>query len=65
MTTNATYTGFAHEAGDLKKYIEASGLFSILLRCGNIVHYTPQNADDFRCWLVSHNIYSVTKREVN
>ncbi len=64
MTPNATYTGFDHEAGDLKKYIEASGLFSLLLKCGKIVHYTPQHADDFRRWLTSHHICNIHKREI-
>lgn len=64
MTPIATGTGFDHEAVDLKKYIEASGLFSILLKCGKIVHYIPQHAGDFRRWLTSHNICDIHKREI-
>lgn len=65
MTPKATYPDFKHEACDLKKYIEASGLFSILLKCGAIIHYRPLCAADFRAWLSSHNIDSVNKQKVH
>lgn len=65
MTPKATYPDFKHEAYDLKKYIEASGLFSILLKCGAIIHFKPPCADDFRAWLRIHNIDSISKQKVD
>lgn len=59
MNISAAYPEFEHEAHELTRYIEASGLFSILLKCGNIIHHTPAHADDFRDWLTSHNIINL------
>lgn len=64
MTPSATYPDFEHDAYSIKKYIEAIGLFSILLKCGKIVHYTPACADSFRSWLSSHDISRINKEEV-
>lgn len=63
MSINAAYPDFEHEAKELNRYIEASGLFSILLKCGTIVHYTPVHADDFRNWLTSHDIVNLRDNE--
>lgn len=48
VATKRAYPGFEYEPDTLTKYIEASGLFSILLKGGKIVHYKPSNPEDFR-----------------
>jgi hypothetical protein len=63
MITNASYPRFEHKATELAKYIEALGIFSILLKNGKIVHYTPANTDDFRKWLNNHNIDNIRSNE--
>jgi hypothetical protein len=63
MKLIATYPEFEYNAGDLKKYIEASGLFSILLKCGKVIHYKPKSVNDFRNWLQSHNIFNLRCNE--
>jgi len=59
MNTIATYPEFEYKASELKRYIEAVGLFSILLNNGEIVHYTPGSSTDFRKWLCCNNIINV------
>ncbi|MCH5719591.1 hypothetical protein [Niabella hibiscisoli] len=63
MNTNVTYPEFGYKAHELNRYIEASGLFSILLNCGEIVHHRPVHVNDFRNWLSSHNIVDLRSAE--
>lgn len=56
---SATYPDLEHHVGELSRYIEASGIFSILLINGGIVHFIPEDASDFREWLYNHNIENI------
>lgn len=58
-TDTIAYPEFKHEAKELTKYIEALGLFSILLKNGDIVHFTPNHTEDFRNWLRQHKIQNL------
>lgn len=59
MESTATYPEFKHEAKELTKYIEATGVFSILLKDGNISHFKPTDMEDFRAWLSQHEIPNI------
>ncbi|MGJ7031547.1 hypothetical protein [Niabella hirudinis] len=59
------YPEFAHAPATLNKYIEASGIFTIMLKTGAIVHFSPGNADDFRKWLVEHCIPDIRTQRHN
>lgn len=59
MNTIATYPEFEYRASELKKYIEAVGMFSILLNNGEIVHFMPVCSTDFRKWLRCNNIINI------
>jgi hypothetical protein len=61
MNTDLSYPEFGYAPNEINKYIEALGLFSILLKNGNIVHFTPQNREDFRMWLTRHNIKDILR----
>ena len=63
MNINAAYPEFQHEAHELNRYIEASGIFSILLKCGDIIHHRPMHVEDFRNWLSSHDIVNLRSDE--
>jgi len=54
-----SYPAFEHSADTLKRYIEAAGIFTILLKDGTITHYFPENVIEFRSWLEKHNIQDV------
>jgi hypothetical protein len=56
MNTNYFFPGFDHCVVQLKKYIQAYKVFTILLTDGRIVHYQPQNVTDFQNWLLQHGI---------
>ncbi|GAB3430793.1 hypothetical protein GCM10027516_38700 [Niabella aquatica] len=60
MTTKATYyPKFDYTPTDLSKYIEAAGIFTILLKSGKTVHFFPENNESFREWLNTHNIQNL------
>ncbi|HQW94281.1 MAG TPA: hypothetical protein PLU58_00680 [Saprospiraceae bacterium] len=59
MTDAAYYHGFEYTSADLTKYIEAAGVFSILLRNGSVVHFFPESKEGFREWLQKHKIQNV------
>lgn len=63
MNTIATYPEFKYKASEIKRYIEAVGLFSILLTNGEIVHFTPGCSTDFRNWLRCNNVTNVKNSE--
>lgn len=52
----AAYPGFEHAPEALTKYIEASGIFTILLKSGHIIHFSPENGEAFRTWLQDQGI---------
>ncbi|ANH79989.1 hypothetical protein A8C56_02465 [Niabella ginsenosidivorans] len=55
----AAFPGFEHAPDELTKYIEAFGIFTILLRNGSVVHYNPDDTNAFRYWLNRHKIIDI------
>ncbi len=60
--TAALYPGFEYTPGILRKYVEASGIFTIMLKDGTIVHFSPSDNGSFRNWLEQHAIPGVNSR---
>lgn len=56
MKEDMYFDGFEHRADELRKFLCTAGIFSISLKSGKIVHYTPEDIDAFRLWLAAHNI---------
>ncbi|MBO9592241.1 MAG: hypothetical protein J7599_04975 [Niabella sp.] len=50
------YPQFEYSFTDLEKFIEAAGIFTILLKNGKTVHYVPDQPQLFKRWLEAHNI---------
>ncbi|SDE32031.1 hypothetical protein [Niabella drilacis] len=63
--TVPTYPEFEHAPATLNKYIEASGIFTIMLKTGAIVHFSPGNAEAFRKWLTEHSIPDIRTQHRN
>ncbi|WP_300603863.1 hypothetical protein [Niabella sp.] len=57
----AFYPGFEYDTGTLVKYIEASGIFTILLKGGTVVHFSPEDATGFRSWLQQQGIPDIRR----
>ncbi|NIG55655.1 hypothetical protein F3J22_19340 [Chitinophaga sp. Cy-1792] len=54
------YEGFGWGITEIVKFIEAAGIFTMLLTTRKVVHFTPENAERFRRWLKYHNITDIT-----
>ncbi|WP_018629141.1 hypothetical protein [Niabella aurantiaca] len=64
-TAALTYPEFEHKPAALTKYIEATGIFTIMLKTGAIVHFSPCDTDGFRSWLTEHNIPDIRTQNDN
>lgn len=53
------FPGFDYKASELSKFLAASDLFTILLKNGDIIHYTSTNRFVFHQWLTYHNIENI------
>ena len=58
-TLAATSPGFGYTPDQLNRYIEASGIFTILLKNGLIVHHNPDDAETFRYWLSFYKVIDI------
>lgn len=47
---------FTYQHAELHKFIEASGIFSIMLKTGEIIHFQPESPEEFSAWLNKHRI---------
>ena len=56
MSANSRYPGFDHPASDLFKFLAASNFFTIMLKEGRIIHFTPDDENSFRHWLLLNKI---------
>lgn len=63
MTSASNYPDFEYTAEQLAKYLVASDFFTIMLKNGDVIHFTPKDADDFKKWLEKHNISSIRSEE--
>ena len=57
------YPQFAYTANELSAFIFSVDTFTILLKEGGIVNYTPDNAETFRQWLQENNIRDIKRNE--
>jgi len=53
------YPGFNYPANQLSKFIAAADLFTILLKNGEIIHYTAVDKTDFHQWLAAHDVKNI------
>ena len=55
----ATYPGFEYDASELCKFLASSDLFTILLKNGEIIHYTASDKKAFTKWLQDNNVKNI------
>lgn len=52
-------TSFGYRSEDIKKYVLAAGLFTLMLQSGKIIHYEPEDAEAFERWLLHNGIQNI------
>ncbi|HEY0667299.1 MAG TPA: hypothetical protein VGD22_03925 [Sphingobacteriaceae bacterium] len=61
MLTTSKFSGFDFEIDQISKFLSVLDFFTIMLKDGRIVHFTPSCVDSFRNWLVDNNITDIGK----
>jgi len=56
MSASSHYPGFDYPANQIFKFLSALDYFTIMLKDGQIVHYTAPDVNAFRQWLTDNNI---------
>lgn len=63
MTSADHYPDFKYSGRQLAKYLAANEFFTIMLKNGDIIHFTPKDVDAFRKWLEKNSIPSIRSEE--
>ncbi|RKD15133.1 hypothetical protein BCY91_06320 [Pelobium manganitolerans] len=63
MATANHYPDFGYTAGQLAKFLAASDFFTIMLKNGDIIHFTPKDVTAFRRWLEQNKIPNIRSEE--
>jgi len=63
MTSANRYPDFEFAAGQLSKFLAASDFFTIMLKNGDVIHFTPKDVSAFQKWLDENNIPSIRSEE--
>lgn len=64
MLTTTHYHGFDYQADKLLKFLAVLDFFTIMLKDGTIVHFTPACTKSFRQWLLDNDVADIGKRDV-
>jgi hypothetical protein len=63
MTTSVFFPGFDYPASEILKFLTASDLFTIILKNGDIIHFSLDDATLFKEWLIKNNIADIRKEK--
>ena len=63
MTATDYFPGFDYLASDLLKFLTSSDFFTILLKNGNIIHFTTEDEMLFKKWLIDNDVVDIRKEE--
>lgn len=63
MTAASHFPGFNYPAFELLKFLNASHLFTIMLKNGDIIHFSTDDSILFKQWLVDNNVADIKKEE--
>ena len=55
----SSYTGFDYKADELRKFLASTDIFTILLKNGEIIHFTALDKNSFYKWLIWHHIEDI------
>jgi len=54
-----------HRSDEIIKFIANCGIFSLLLKNGQVIHFIPDNPDHFMEWLGSKGIKDIKRQQTN
>jgi hypothetical protein len=57
--TESPFPDFDYKGTEISKYQQAAGIFTMLLKNGEIIHYEPAVIDAFEEWLSRHNVENI------
>lgn len=61
-TKNTNYfPGFDYEASQLSAFLLSLDVFIIALKDGGTTNFIPKDIEDFRKWLLNHNVRDIKK----
>lgn len=63
MTLATYYPDFAYEAGQLLKFLAVDDHFTIMLKDGDIIHFTPNDSTTFKKWLEKNGVQNLRKED--
>ncbi len=63
MKTASYFPGFEYPASELLKYISIFKDFSLMLKSGEFIKFTPSNDNLFKQWLDDNDIQNIRKEE--
>lgn len=63
MTSADHYPDFDYTAGQLSKFLAASDFFTIMLKNGDIIHFTPKDVPAFKQWLEKNKIANIRSED--
>ena len=48
-----------HPSDEIVKFVASCGIFSLLLKNGEVVHFTPEDPEHFKEWLTTKDIEDI------
>lgn len=63
MSVSSHYPGFDYPANQIFKFLAVLDFFTIMLKNGEIVHYTAPDVSSFRQWLIDNNIPDIRSED--
>ena len=63
MTSADHYPNFDYTAEQLSKFLAASDFFTIMLKNGDIIHFTPKDVPAFTKWLEKNKIANIRSED--
>lgn len=63
MEAASYFPGFEYSASELIKYITVVRDFSLILKSGEIIKFTPHDDVSFEQWLNENNVQNIRKEE--
>ncbi|ASZ09609.1 hypothetical protein KTO58_27995 [Chitinophaga pendula] len=63
MTSADHFPNFDYNAEQLSKFLAASDFFTIMLKNGDIIHFTPKDVPAFMQWLGKNKIPNIRSEE--
>lgn len=63
MSASSHYPGFDYPANQVFKFLAALDFFTIMLKNGEIVHYSASDVNAFRKWLADNNVPDIRAEE--